>query len=115
MSNRTRTGTRSECHFSSGLGNHTAACCMHLTVTLMQFDLVTCRAPSHHPETPGREIHRQMDWIWISSSSSMQTCSGFDSDQASSSSKARTSYRGRPATVRQAGQSPRAGKVAWLL
>lgn len=36
----------------------------------------------------------------------MQTCSGFDSDQASSSSKARTSYRGRPATVRQA--SPRA-------
>lgn len=79
---------------------------MHLTVTLMQFDLVTCRAPSHHPETPGREIHRQMDWIWISSSSSMQTCSGFDSDQASSSSKARTSYRGRPATVRQA--SPRA-------
>jgi hypothetical protein len=53
MSNRTRTGTRSECHFSSGLGNHAAA--MHLTVMLMQFDLVTCRAPSHHPETLGRD------------------------------------------------------------
>lgn len=48
-----------------------------------------------------------MDWIWISSSSSMQTCSGFDSDQASSSSKARTSYAdGRPLSGRQA--SPRA-------
>jgi hypothetical protein len=28
---------------------------MHLTVMLMQFDLVTCRAPSHHPETLGRD------------------------------------------------------------